>query len=318
MLLRACCLVLAFASVGWASGIYNPGSSSSGGTATNTFTSSATFLGGISLSSGVYYNNTLITSTSTITSSMTVVLASCTTRGSSPTSLITLSLNSVVGSSETHMIYDVGADSCVIKIQASPGELIESSGTLFLNAQTQHASIQALGGGLWGGGNGGIQYTPWSVLTTQDDVGTFTVAVASQVTSCPIYIDAPTGFMGFRINRVGGNGLMGGSIVDANTGRYITGVSSMNAIVGGPVNYFSGGVTQLAPGSYRVFFSIPNTVTSISGSNSVNSGKMYCGTVGTSTTGMDLSGFVPSLPGTGNSATYPAIDLLFNGGLQSF
>jgi hypothetical protein len=282
-----------------------------------------TIVSGISISSGIYIAPaggmaSVISGTTTLTSTMSVVLASCTTRGATPNAWITLTLPPVNNNGEEHFIYDIGSDSCSIRVQANPGDLIESTGTVPLNAQTQHASVHALTTGLWGSGPGGIQVTPWSVFTTQDDVGTFTVAVASQVTSCPIYIPAPVGFMGFRINRVSGNGLIGGSIVDAATGRYITGVSSMNVVVGGAVNYFSGGVTQLAPGYYRVLFSIPNTVTSISGSNTVNSNKMYCGTVGTSTSGMDLSGFTPTLPGTSSNGNYPAIDLLFSGGLQSF
>lgn len=289
----------------------------SGGSPTTTYTSSVTFQGGVSLSSGIAIDATdIISTTSTITSSMTVILASCTTRGSSPTPWIALNLGSASNIGEEHMIYDVGADSCSIKINAQPGELIESTGTIWLNAQTQHASIHALGNGLWGSGPGSIQYTPWSVFTTQDDVGTFTVATASDVYSCPIFIPIPIGFEGFRVGRSVSSGLFGFAITDMN-GKYVVGVSSAVS-ASGFNNYTTGSVTQLSPGWYRLEVVLPSTALTINGSNSVNAGKMFCSKVGSSTSGSDLSGFTPTIPGTGDNRSYPAIDLLFNGGMQSY
>jgi hypothetical protein len=258
----------------------------------------------------------VIIGTSTILSSMTIVVASCTTRGASPNAWITLNMSLAQQIGEKHTFYDVGADSCSIRIAAAVGDLIESTGVIRLDAQTQHASIQYLGNGLWGGGPGGIQSTPWSIFTTQDDVGSFTVATASDVYSCPIYVPIPIGFMGVRMGRSAGAGFVGTAITDMN-GRYVIGVSSM--ITGNAQNnYMTGGVYQLSPGSYRAEIVIPNTVTAVNGSNTVASSKAFCSKVGTSTFGSDLSSFVPTLPGTGDTRSYPAFDLIFNGGMQGF
>lgn len=274
---------------------------------------------GVTLSSGIKINipTGVITSTSVITSTMSVIIASCTTRGLTPNAWITLNLESASSNvGTTHFIYNVGADSCSIKIAAQPGELIESSGTARLDAQMQHASIHSLGNGMWGAGPGGIQYTPWSLFTTQDDVGTFAVATSSLVYSCPVYNPVPLAVMGFRWNRTVNAGWVSTALTDMN-GKYVVGVSTQLTI-SGVNNYLTGGVTQLAPGWYRWEITANNTATLIAGSNSVNSSKMFCSSVGTNTFGLDLSQFTPSLPGLANSVTYPAVDLIFNGGLQGF
>lgn len=282
-----------------------------------TLGSSVTFKSAVVISSGLITNASIITSTTTLTSSMTVVFASCTTRGASPTAWITVIMPPATlingTGSVLYNIYDVGADSCSIRIAGNGTDLIESSGVVRLDAQSQHVAIRTIGAGLWGGD---IQYTPLSLFTTQDDVGTFTVGTSSDVYSCPIYIPVPIGFMGVRLGRSTGAGFVGTALTDMN-GKYVIGVSSMITI-SGQNNYMTGGVFQLAPGSYRAELVIPNTVTTINGSNSVSNSKAFCSKVGTSTTGSDLSGFVPTLPGTGDTRPYPAFDLIFNGGMQTY
>lgn len=280
-----------------------------------TATSSVTLPYGINVSSGIYLNATTITSTSTITSTMSFIVASCTTQGASPTAWITLTLPpaSLTNGSSNITIYDVGTDSCSIKIAGNGTDVIESTGVIRLDAKSQHAVLQVIGSGLWGGS---IQYTPWSVFTTQDDVGSFSVATSSLVYSCPVYIPVPVGVMGFRLNRTSNTGLMSTALTDMN-GKYVIGVSSQ-ATINGVQNYTTGSVTSISPGWYRWEFTANNTAVAITGSNSAVSNKIYCSTVGTDTFGIDLSKFVPTLPGTADSNTYPAVDLLINGGLQGF
>lgn len=290
------------------------GSSSSN---TNTYSSSVTFQGGIDISSGIVVNASVITSTTVLTSTMSFVLASCTTRGASPNANITLTLppaKLINGVKSSNIgIYDVGIDSCSLEIVGSGTDVIYSTGMWRLDAQNQYCELKVIGNGVWGGD---CQATPASIFSTQDDVGTFTVGTASDVYSCPIYIPVPIGFMGFRFGRSTGGGIVGHAITDM-FGKYIVGVSS-EVTISGMNNYFSGGVTPLSPGWYRGEVVIPNTITTLNGSNSVGSSKAFCSKVGTSTTGSDLSGFSPTLPGTGDSRPYPAFNLLFNGGMQSY
>ncbi len=212
---------------------------------------------------------------------------------------------------EWHHIYNVGADSCSIRIAGSGTNLIESTGVVRLDAQSQHAYLESLGNGLWGGD---VQATPWSVFTTQDDVGTFSVSGASVVYSCPIFILTPLGFEGVRVNRTANTGQFSAAIFNMNN-QYVVGVSTQQTI-NAVNNYMSGGVYQVSPGWYKLLFTMNNTTVQISGSNTVNSNKMFCSTVGTAAN-MDLSKFTPSA-GSVDSNSYPAVDLIFNGGDQGF
>lgn len=259
----------------------------------------------------------ILTSNTAITANSSVVLASCTATGTSNTPIV-VTLPDAVSSLGTApiTIYDVGNDSCSVQIKGAGTDLIVGTGTFQLNAKYAYASLQSLGSVGWGAAPGGLSVTPWSIFTTQDDVSTFLVAASSQVTMCPIYVPTPIAFTGFRINRgtAAGNNNSVAAIFDQNN-KFIVQVATM-VMTGGGVNYLSGTVTQIPPGWYKVAYTAANTLMAITGSNAVNSTKLFCGLAGTSTSGMDLSTFVPSSPLTANGNAYPAIDLLVNGGSQ--
>lgn len=272
---------------------------------------------GVTLSSGITIGlQSIITANTTMTSTMSVVEASCTAKGTANTGL-TLTLPAAASNSgRDFMIYDVGTDSCVVTVKGNGTDLIESTGTIQLNAQFQHASLHSLGAVGWGSGLGGIQYTPWSVFTTQDDVGSFTIGTSSAVYQCPVYIPVPVAVLGFRADR--GTGLTGEKVSfgiwNMNFGTTPIVSLSTQTPVGGPSNYLLSTVYNLSPGWYRIGIAINNATTAYSGSNSVAQETMFCSIGATPTgTGVDLTTITLAAGGTRNR-TYPAVDLLINGG----
>lgn len=272
--------------------------------------------GGLNISSGIIINTTpIITSTSTITSTMSVVLASCTATNTS-NKFITLTLPDATSNPGADiMIYDVGTDSCSIRVAGSGTDVIESTGIIQLNAKFQHASLHSLGSVGWGAGTGDIQYTPATVWTTQDDVGVFSVGTASAVYQCPVYISVPFSLLGFRVDKPTSSGNASFGLWNMNMGTTPIVTLSSQTLAGNPSNYFLSIPFNGSPGWYRIGIQLSNTSVQITGSNSVNDVTLFCSVGATpSGTGLDLTTVTFSIGGTRNS-TYPAVDLLLNGGV---
>lgn len=285
-----------------------------GGGETNTYTSSKTFTGGVYASSPIIngINSDVITTTMTLSSSMTVVSASCTaTNTTNKWITLTLPPLSSVRSGHPAKIYDVGADSCSIRVAANPADTIISTGAIMLNAKFHTATLEAVGTVGWAG-----QWvpTPYSVATTQDEVGTYSMSASSVVYQCPVYIPAPFALLGFRADRVGGTGNISLGLFDQQ-GKFLVGTSTQTTI-SGPSNYLlsqpTAAVYQGAPGWYKVAVQMNHTGLTLSGSNSMNDVTMMC-SEGATPSNLDISKVTLTTGGTRNR-NVPSIYLLLNGG----
>jgi len=163
------------------------------------FTGSTT-VSGIKISSQVVISTptAVVATTSTLTSTMSVVLASAPAN----TAWITLTLPAAASyPGLSIMIYKVDKTTDAVKISGAGTDLIEGTGTITLNAYTQHASLYSTGNE-WVGGFGGIQYTPDGVYgTNRVNTGsgdTSSVATSSDVILCSTYINAPVFITGLH------------------------------------------------------------------------------------------------------------------------
>ena len=287
------------------------GSGGSGGYAVEPATVTYQLAKGVLISSGLVVSTqtAVITTTTTITSSMTVVLASAPASGFIRINLPSASAN--VG--QDFMIYKVDAGSNPVIVQASGSDLIESSGAVRLDAQSQHASLHSYGTG-WGSGLGSIQYTPPYITNNISNEGNFQIGVSSRVIQCPIYVPVPIAVTGWRADAqvTGTNGTVSFGIFDRSGNPIVT--LSTQTIVSGLNNYLLPTPYQLAPGMYKEAVSMALTTSNLTG-QAPNDRATMCG-VGANPSNMDLSKVTLT---NGNSQTMnePHVDLLVNGGFSA-
>lgn len=276
--------------------------------------SSATFQGGVVISSGILISTPtfIINSTTTITSTMSVVFASCTVTSAVVPKFMTLTLPSAqTNSGESHMIYKVDSSTCEIRIQTSAvGQVIQGTRTITLDAQTQHASIYSLGNGIWGEGIGGIQTTPWSIVSVPMDNAAYITTTSSIVVQCPIYVPVPINIIGFRADKAAGAGLVSFGIFDQN-GIYVVGVTSATA-VSSANNYMMTPNYNLAPGWYKITTALSSSAINLSGANSLNDVTTWC-SQGATPTHINLSQVTLTTGGNRNISAFH-VGVLINGG----
>jgi len=287
------------------------GSGGSGGYAVEPATVTYQLAKGVLISSGLVVSTqtAVITTTTTITSSMTVVLASAPASGFIRINLPSASAN--VG--QDFMIYKVDAGSNPVIVQAVGSDLIESSGAVRLDAQSQHASLHSYGTG-WGSGLGSIQYTPPYISNGITNEGNFQIGVSSRVMQCPIYVPVPVAVSGWRIDAqaTGTNGKVSFGIFDRNGSNIIA--LSTQTIVSGVSNYLLPNPIQLAPGYYKEAITMNLTGSNLTGATP-NDKSTLC-SVGANPNHIDMSQVTLT---TGNAQTgdKPHMELLVNGGLTT-
>lgn len=286
----------------------------SSGTVNTSFTTNGTAVhnGGISISSGITVStpSAYVTSTMTITSTMSVILAS----PAAGNAKITLTLpDAATNPGLDMMIYKVDSSTVQVVIQGAGTDMIESTGTAFLNAKFQHASLHSLGSAGWGSGLGGIQYTPHTIQTVSMDNAAYITGTSSIAVQCPVYNPVPSLVTAFRADKSAGGGFLSFGIFDRN-GRYLIGVSTV-ATVAGPNNYSLTTPFQLAPGWYKVAVMLSNVGIQLTGSNSLADVTSLC-SVGATPTNMDISAVTLTTGGNRNIPD-PFVALILNGGVQA-
>ena len=268
--------------------------------------------GGIQISSGINVAvPSVITATMTLTSTMSVVLASCTAT-STTNKFITLTLPAASQSGTDITVYDMSPDTCAIHIQAGSGDLIESTGTLYLNAKTQHANVHALGFNTWGAGLGGIQYTPSRIARIQQLNGGFSVGTSSTQIMCAIDIPVPVIATGFAFYQNSAANMAFG-LLDA----------SGNVVVStGPVNNTGAQAlkitpTQVPPGRYFIAALVSATTANLMDGAGTNNSPATAACAATIEAGQSTIQSVP-LASMVTVNLVPSIHLLVNGGDTTF
>lgn len=269
---------------------------------------------GVKISSAITISTPtfIVNSTTTITSTMSVVFASCTVTSVVVPKFMTLTLPSAqTNSGETHMIYKVDSSTCEIRVQTSAvGEVIQGTRTITLDAQTQHASVYSLGNGIWGEGIGGIQTTPWSIVSVPMDNAAYITTTSSIVVQCPIYVPVPINIIGFRADKAAGAGLGSFGIFDLN-GSFVVGVETAT-LVSSANNYFLPTNYNLAPGNYKLATALSSSAINLSGANSLNDVTTWC-SQGAAPTHINLSQVTLTTGGNRNISAFH-VGVLINGG----
>lgn len=257
----------------------------------------------VSIPSGV------VGTTSTITSTMSVILASA----PASTGWITLTLPSAASFPGIDiMVYKVDSTTNSIRIQAAGTDLIESTGTVFLNAIYQHASLHSLGSAGWGSGMGEIQYTP-PYLGYPDGHDTNTIGASSNVVVCPVYLNVPAAVTAYELYNAAG----AANVVMGLMDRWGNVVSSTGPVADGGFGahiFTMATPTNIPPGQYYLAFQASNNVaqyggTSINGGN----GGLLCSAKSSATMGLpNPYGF----PGS-QTARFFTIKALLNGARQT-
>ncbi len=285
-----------------------PAASSGGGYRIEPATVTINAAVGVILSSGIKVSNTeIITTTTTLTSTMSVVMVSAPANSA----WVTLTLpDATANAGSSIMIYKVDATTGSVLINAAGGDLIQSTGTIRLDAKGQHASLYSLGSNGWGAGLGGIQTTP-AFLGYLDGRDTNSVGASSTTQVCPITIDVPVTLTGYRYYQTAGaaNIVLGlydqyGKLV-TSTGPVSDGGFGAHTIATTPVN--------IAPGQYYYALQASNVVANYGGvSANGSNGSLLCSSKSGTTMGLPSPfGF----PGTGTGREF-TIKLLVNGGRQ--
>lgn len=293
--------------------------SGSGGGGYNVEPATVTFklTQGVFIDSGLVVGdiNNVVGSTSVITSSMSVVLASAPIN----TAWITLTLPSAAANPGLDvMVYKVNGGTQAVRIQGANGDLIESTGTVYLNAQFQHASLHSLGAVGWGSGLGGIQATPARIYSTPfSQHNQYFVSGSSYQVVCPINIPVPVQVTGYTY---GGQTGIGGTkiaigIVDIN-GGFVCGTAATTGATGAQT--LNQPPFNLAPGPY--YIAVKETVAGfgIDGADTSGANQVGCLTVDGGTLGgtATISNF-PLASGV-TVGTSPAISIIVSGGKQGY
>lgn len=255
----------------------------------------------------------VINTTTTIPNIVTVVEASAPAN----TAWITLTLPSAASNPGLDiMIYKVDGSSDAIRIQGAGSDLIESTGTIYLNAKFQHASLHSLGTAGWGSGPGGIQYTPLRLYPTPYILhNIFSVASSSDEVLCPIYIPVPVQITGYVYSGDSASGNISLGLIDI-AGNVVTSASPLPVAGGRQV------VTQtpanISPGSYFLAVQFSNQPANMDGGdNNSGAGIQGCADYSGSTGGI-FAVNIASPSGQFGSSSSPGVSILVSGGRQNF